>query len=205
MMNNIVSTPDVLDSIERIVSKYHLVLERHDELGFIGSSLELPTVFSDGRTADDCARATFKALENAARSMLELGLTPPEPFSGETRNIQINIRLNSKENDSFRRTAKHHGMSISDFIRNAASEKVRESFSPPRPVTPINDIREKQTIAIDLTNEIQSLEKENQTLKGNYETIQKRFNELGILMRHHCDQNSMYEKNFKNIISRPEF
>jgi len=60
-----------------IASRYRLILEPDDEVGFIGRSLELPNIFADGKTPDKCVRATLEALVAAVATMLELGERPP--------------------------------------------------------------------------------------------------------------------------------
>ena len=135
MLKNLNSTSLKSDSFERFlekaqktISSYHIVLEKSERLGYIGSSIEMPTVFADGRTADKCVKATREALEIVAATMLEEGKNPPIPYFGKRREFQVNLRLNGDEKNLLLNAAKYFGFrSISDFVRNCALERVRSS------------------------------------------------------------------------------
>jgi len=112
-----------------IVLGYHIVLEDSHNLGFIGSSMEMPNVYADGKTADACVKAVREALQIAAATMLEMGKNPPVAFSTEKRDVQVNIRLNHEEKNMLLKAAKFLGFrGISDFIRNCALERVRSAL-----------------------------------------------------------------------------
>jgi len=111
------------------VSDYRITLERNDRLGFIGSSLELPTVFADAKTPDKCYRATQEALMVAVATMIECGQRPPQPSSAKKRTVQVNIRLTSEEKLLLANAAMSLGFKgISDFIRNSALNRVLSNY-----------------------------------------------------------------------------
>jgi len=108
----------------RIVRDYRLIFEKSDTLGFIGSSVELPTVFADGQTLDKCYKATQEALVVAVATMIECGQRPPQPASSKRRTVQINIRLTAEEKLWLVEMARNLGFKgISDFVRNSALER----------------------------------------------------------------------------------
>jgi predicted RNase H-like HicB family nuclease len=119
----------ILESAAKAILGYHIVLEEAGELGFMGNSIEMPTVYADGKTADECVKAVREALQVAAATMLEAGKKPPVAFSIEKRDVQINIRLNLEEKNMMLKAAKFLGFrGISDFIRNCALERVRTTL-----------------------------------------------------------------------------
>ena len=54
--------PDIIKRARQLARQYRLILEPDSEVGFIGRSIELPSVFADGESADDCVAATREAL-----------------------------------------------------------------------------------------------------------------------------------------------
>jgi uncharacterized protein (DUF1778 family) len=118
----------VLRKAKKIVADYRIVLERNERLGFIGSSVELPTVFADAKTPEMCYKATQEALMVAVATMIECGQRPPQPASAKKRNEQVNVRLTSEEKILLSNAASSLGFKgISDFIRNAALNRVLSS------------------------------------------------------------------------------
>ena len=118
----------VLQKAKKIASDYRIILERNDRLGFIGSSVELPTVFSDAKTPEQCYKATQEALMVAVATMIERGQRPPQPASAKKRNEQVNVRLTSEEKILLSNAASNFGFKgISDFLRNAALNRVLSS------------------------------------------------------------------------------
>src|SRR3972149_362440 len=87
--------PKVLAHARSVVGDYRLVLEPDEELGYIGSSIELPTVFADAKTPDGCVKATREALTVAVATLLELGKRPPSGRHQRTQ--QVNVRLTAGE------------------------------------------------------------------------------------------------------------
>ena len=113
---------------KKLAKDYHIVLEKNDRLGFVGSSVELPNVYADGKTADDCYAAMQEALTVAAATMLECGQRPPVPMDARKRTLQVNIRLTPEEKSLLAHASAILGFSgVSDFIRNSALEKVSGS------------------------------------------------------------------------------
>jgi predicted RNase H-like HicB family nuclease len=111
-----------------LVADYRIILERHDRLGFIGCSVELPTVFADAKTPEECYEATEEALMVAVATMIESGQRPPQPASAGRRTVQVNVRLTAEEKLLFANAAMNLGFKgISDFIRNSALDRVLTS------------------------------------------------------------------------------
>jgi len=115
----------VLRKAKKIAADYRIVLERDERLGFIGSSVELPTVFADAKTLDKCYKATQEALMVAVATMIECGQRPPQPASAGRRTEQVNVRLTAEEKLLFANAAMSLGFKgVSDFIRNTALNSV---------------------------------------------------------------------------------
>jgi len=114
-------SPKVLARAREIASQYRLVLEEEPEVGFVGSSLELPFVFADGPTPDVCVYQTREALTGVVANMLEKGRTPPLSSSANKREEQVNIRLTAGEKLLLEEAARSKGFrGISDFVRNVS-------------------------------------------------------------------------------------
>lgn len=110
---------------KKIVADYRIMLERNEKLGFIGSAVELPTVFADARTPEQCYKATEEALMVAVATMIECGQRPPQPASAGLRTEQVNVRLTAEEKLLFANAAMNLGFKgVSDFIRNSALDRV---------------------------------------------------------------------------------
>ena len=119
---------EVLVKAKKLAAEYHITLEKNERLGFVGSSVELPNVYADGKTADDCYAATLEALTVAVATMLECGQRPPVPMDSRKRTLQVNIRLTPEEKSLLLHASSILGFSgVSDFIRNSALEKVSGS------------------------------------------------------------------------------
>lgn len=118
----------ILRKAKMIASDYRIILERNDRLGFIGSSVEMPTVFADAKTPEQCYKATQEALMVAVATMIECGQRPPQPASAKKRNEQVNVRLTSEEKILLSNAASSLGFKgISDFLRNVALNRVLSS------------------------------------------------------------------------------
>jgi predicted RNase H-like HicB family nuclease len=129
MSDSKASFESYLKKAHDVISGYHIVLEESSNLGFIGYSMEMPNVYADGKTADECVKAVREALQIAAATMLEAGKNPPVAFSTEKRDVQVNVRLNHEEKNMMLKAAKFLGFrGISDFIRNCALERVRSAL-----------------------------------------------------------------------------
>ena len=113
----------VLKRARKIAADYKITLQHNDRLGFIGSSVELPAVFADGKTIEQCYKNTREALEVAIATMIEVGQRPPQPASAKKRTQQVNIRLTAEEKLLMAGEASNRGFrGVSDFIRNCALE-----------------------------------------------------------------------------------
>ena len=114
--------PAVLSHARSIVRDYRLVLEPDEELGYIGSAIEMPTVFTDAKTPDACVKATREALTVAVATLLELGKHPPSGRHQRTQ--QVNVRLTPDERLALDEAASRLGFKgVSDFVRAAALER----------------------------------------------------------------------------------
>lgn len=115
----------VLGKAKRIAAKYQTVVHCEDGHWY-GRGLELPRVFGDGKTANQCIQDTQEALCGAVACLLEQGKNPPAPALGGTRTQQVNVRLTAEEKATLETTAKRKGFQgLSDFLRTAALESVR--------------------------------------------------------------------------------
>ena len=115
----------VLRSAGKTAKQYHIILERHHELGFTASCVEFPTVFADGQTPDKCVKAIQKALTAAVATMIESGKEPPKPFSAKKRDVQVNVRLTYAEKMALAQASKNHGFKgLSDFIRTSVLDHI---------------------------------------------------------------------------------
>lgn len=116
----------LLREARELALQYRLILESNEELGFMGTSIEMPLVFGDGKTPDACVRETREALISAIATMLENGETPPAPSSDELRTEQVNIRLTPREKLLLEEAARSKGFrGVSDFVRTTTLTNVR--------------------------------------------------------------------------------
>ena len=112
--------PDIIKRARQLARQYRLILEPDSEVGFIGRSIELPSVFADGESADDCVAATREALEVAVATMLESGMSPPAPSTRGVRQAQVNIRMTAEEKLLLEDAARRGGFrGVSDYIRSS--------------------------------------------------------------------------------------
>ncbi len=110
--------PSVFEKAREIASGYKLTIEKSDRLGYIGSSVELPTVFADADTPQKCYEATQEALAVAVAAMLEAGQTPPRPAALMKRTTQVNVRLTQEEKTMIANAAAQAGFKgLGDYIR----------------------------------------------------------------------------------------
>ncbi len=113
--------PAILKRAEELASRYKLMLERNDELGYVGSAVELPNVYADGRTPGACVKATLRALTLAVATMIEDGHNPPLPASAGKRDSQVNVRVSAQEKLVLQEAARRLGYKgVADFVRATA-------------------------------------------------------------------------------------
>lgn len=118
--------PRILKRAAGIASQYRIVLEPDDDLGFVGSSIELPNVWGDGKTPDACVRETREALISVIATMLERNERPPLPTREELRDQQVNIRVTAREKFVMEEAARSKGFrGISDFVRSTTLSNLR--------------------------------------------------------------------------------
>ena len=109
----------------QIARQYKLTIEKSESLGYIGSSVEIPTVFADGDTPDNCYKATQEALGLAVGAMLEAGQTPPQPAAFMKRTTQVNVRLTQEEKSMIAAAAARSGFKgLADFIRSTILDRI---------------------------------------------------------------------------------
>jgi predicted RNase H-like HicB family nuclease len=108
-----------------MVSDYQIIVECEDGHWY-GRGLELPHVYGDGETAEQCIDSTREALAAAVAYLLEAGQVPPTPARHGKRTTQVNVRLTADEKAILENTARRKGFEgLSDFLRAAAMEAVR--------------------------------------------------------------------------------
>ena len=113
---------DIAAKAKKIAEQYQIIMAR-EEGHWYGRGLELPHVFGDGKTANQCIDNTREALTGAVAFLLEEGRRPPTPAREGTRTAQINIRLTAEERALLETTSRQKGFSgLSDFVRAAAME-----------------------------------------------------------------------------------
>ena len=116
--------PPVLQKAREIAHGYKLTIEKSERLGYIGSAVEMPTVFADGDTPEKCYQATQEALSVAVAAMLEAGQTPPQPAAFMKRTTQVNVRLTHEEKAMIASAATKAGFKgLADFIRTTVLDR----------------------------------------------------------------------------------
>jgi predicted RNase H-like HicB family nuclease len=113
--------PVILERAREIARKYRIILEPHDDCGYVGTSLEMPGVYNDGKTPDECVRMVRESLTSAVAYLIEKGKTPPVPADEQVRNKQVNIRVTEAEQRRLKEAALARGYTdISDYLRTSA-------------------------------------------------------------------------------------
>ena len=109
--------PAILRRAKSVAAQYQIVL--HFEDGeYYGRGLEMPYVMNDGKTPDECVKATRESLAVAVAVLLEEGAMPPAPASGGKRSEQINVRLTTEEKQLLENVARNRGFKgLGDFVR----------------------------------------------------------------------------------------
>ena len=113
--------PKIIKRAKDIAATYRIVIHTDEDLGYFGTSVEMPTVMADGATVEACVAELKEALIGAVATMLEMGDKPPLPASSGKREQQVNIRMTADERMRIEEAARQAGFrSVSDFIRAAA-------------------------------------------------------------------------------------
>ena len=109
----------ILAKAGKIISGYRVIIEENAKLGFIGNSVELPMVFADGKTPEECYKAIQEALTGAVATMIVCKRKPPQSSLAEKRTEQINIRVTPYEKLLLTSKSADLGFKgLSDLIRN---------------------------------------------------------------------------------------
>jgi len=117
--------PALFRRARKIADNYQIVIQSEDG-EYYGRGLEMPFIMSDGKTPDECVRATRDALTAAVAYLLESGKTPPIAATENARNEQVNIRLTTEEKLLLEEAARSKGFrGISDYVRNASLSNLR--------------------------------------------------------------------------------
>ena len=115
---------NVLEQAGAVVADYQIILTCEDGQWF-GRGLELPHVFGDGETPEQCVASTREALAAAVAYLFESGHSPPLPAKQGKRTTQVNVRLTAEEKAILEGTARRKGFEgLSDFLRAAALDSV---------------------------------------------------------------------------------
>lgn len=69
---------EILKKASTIVEAYHIQFEESEDLGFIGNSVELPTVYADGKTKEECTVNLKESMTGAIAYMLENNVELPK-------------------------------------------------------------------------------------------------------------------------------
>jgi predicted RNase H-like HicB family nuclease len=118
---------ELLRRARQIASRYGFLVQPHPEVGYLARGLEMPNVFADGRTVEECVRGIREALIVATATLLEMDETPPSPAGGQQeRREQVNIRLTAEEKLRLEEAARSKGFrGISDFVRTTTLGDLR--------------------------------------------------------------------------------
>jgi len=118
-------SPKVLARAREIARQYQVILSC-EEGHWYGRGLELPHVYGDGKTVNQCIKNTREALCGAVAYLLEEGRRFPTPARQGNRTQQVNVRMTPEEKLLLETAAKRKGFTgLSDFIRAAAVESAK--------------------------------------------------------------------------------
>lgn len=110
----------ILAKAQKIANQYELIIFIEDGHWY-GKGIEMPTVFGDGKTPNECIENTRKAFVAAVAYLLETDQTVPLPASRGKRTEQVNVRLTAEEKAILSASAKSKGYrGIGDYIRASA-------------------------------------------------------------------------------------
>jgi len=111
-------SPAILNRAKKIADKYEIIILVEDGLYF-GKGVEMPYVFGDGKTCEECINNTRDALTAAVSHLLERGEDVPAPAKEGKKDTQVNIRLNAEEKAILTAAASAKGYrGLADFIRS---------------------------------------------------------------------------------------
>jgi len=105
---------------KKMAEKYEVIMSFEDGEWY-GRGLEMPLVFGDGKTPDECIKSTREALTATVAHLLETGQAVPTPASGGKRTENVNIRVSVEEKTILAAIARSQGFrGIGDFLRARA-------------------------------------------------------------------------------------
>lgn len=110
----------VLATAKKVAEKYEVIVVLKGGEWY-GRGLEMPNVFGDGKTPNECLKNTREGLIATVAHLLERGEVIPAPASEGKRSEQVNVRLTSEEKVILTASAKARGFQgLADFIRAKA-------------------------------------------------------------------------------------
>ncbi len=108
----------VLNRAKKIADKYEIIISVEDGVYF-GKGVEMPYVFGDGKTCEECINNTREALASAVAYLIEKNENVPFPATQGKKDTQVNIRLNAEEKAILSAAAAAKGYrGLGDFIRS---------------------------------------------------------------------------------------
>ncbi len=106
-----------LETARKFAEKYEVIIIFEDG-EYYGKGLEMPMVFGDGKTPNQCVKNLRDALTYAVAHLIETGKPVPAPASEGKRTEQVNVRLTVEEKLILASSAKSHGYrGLADYIR----------------------------------------------------------------------------------------
>jgi predicted RNase H-like HicB family nuclease len=109
--------PAVLSRAKKIADKYEIIISV-EEGRYFGKGVEMPYVFGDGKTCEECINNTREALTSAVAHLIEKDEIVPAPAVQGKKDTQVNIRLNAEEKAILSAAASAKGYrGLADFIR----------------------------------------------------------------------------------------
>jgi|WetSurMetagenome_2_1015567.scaffolds.fasta_scaffold924242_1 predicted RNase H-like HicB family nuclease len=119
-------TSSAIIEAEKIVSRYHVIVERHERLGYFATAIEMPGTNAHGKTPNDCFKEIHQALIASVATLIDAGQPVPDVCDA-ARSIQINLRVTPREKVLMTHAAKRLGFrGLSDFLRRAALKQLQE-------------------------------------------------------------------------------
>ncbi|MBN1391269.1 MAG: type II toxin-antitoxin system HicB family antitoxin [Sedimentisphaerales bacterium] len=110
----------ILAKARKVAERYEIIMS-YENGEWYGKGLEIPTVFGDGKTAEECIENTREALAAVVAHLLEQGEVFPSPASENKRTEQVNVRLTKEEKIILNTSARAQGFhGLADFLRAKA-------------------------------------------------------------------------------------
>lgn len=116
--------PGVLKRAKEIVARYQVIVGLEEDGEYFGRGLELPFAMGSGKTPTACVESTRGSMVALVAYMIESGEKPPIPASAQTRLVQLNVRVSAEEKLIFEEAARQKRQGLSDFIRDAALQRI---------------------------------------------------------------------------------